>query len=106
MGAGNSDELVSVSAMWRGELWNLFRTNHLPHPHPMTQEPTPSALSRRDEFAKAAMQGLLAGKGEIFYSGMLGVEVNDRINSVVLRSIDCADAMIAELDRTTPKSDA
>lgn len=62
-------------------------------PYTVIQEP-PQPLSRRDEFAKAAMQGLLAkGDGD-------GIWTNE---GLAVFSVRYADAVIAALDRKEAK---
>ena len=69
-------------------------------------EPKPQ-LSRRDEFAKAAMVAMLQNNALLQRQCEIAL-MQDRNNAELL-AMQCrvvADAIITELDRTTPKSDA
>lgn len=69
-------------------------------------EPTPQ-LSRRDEFAKAAMVAML--QNNVLLQGQCEIAMKQGRSNVELLAAECriaADALIAELDRTTPQSDA
>lgn len=69
-------------------------------------EPT-TQLSRRDEFAKAAMVAMLQNNALLQLQCKIALkEDRSRAELLAMQCRIVADAIIAELDRTTPKSDA
>ena len=65
-------------------------------------EPTPQ-LSRRDYFAAMAMHASYLDSST--YAREIGGAMNSP-DEIATDAVDFADALIAELDRTTPQSDA
>jgi hypothetical protein len=67
------------------------------HEYEVVQEPR-TTLSRRDEFAKAALAGLIS-KSKWIQSKDFPDEVASQIDANVRGSVKYADALIAELDK-------